>query len=203
MGDIRKVIVRDGHKGPAKLGINSEFLDWLLDPVQNGGGAIVDFGCYGANLMTWLMGGKLPNSVTAVTQQLQPQNNPNVDDESVIILTYDKAQAIVQGSWNWPMGRKDMEIYGLTGAVYADNRHTVRTRLAKGYDGYDETISKMPERAAPFDDPFAYFKALINKQITPKAHDLSSLENNMAVMTILDAARESARTGKTVYFGEK
>jgi predicted dehydrogenase len=72
IGSIRKVIVHDGHKGPVKLGINSEFLDWLLDPELNGGGAIIDFGCYGANLMTWLMDGKKPNTVTAITQQLQP-----------------------------------------------------------------------------------------------------------------------------------
>jgi predicted dehydrogenase len=63
--DMRKVIVNDGHKGPKKIGVNSEFLDWLTDPVQNGGGAITDFGCYGANLMTWLQEGKRPISVTA------------------------------------------------------------------------------------------------------------------------------------------
>jgi len=200
LGDIRKVIVRDGHKGPSKLGINSEFLDWLLDPIQNGGGAIVDFGCYGANLMTWLMEGKRPNSVTAITQQLQPENNPKVDDESIIILTYDNSQALIQGSWNWPMGRKDMEIYGLEGAVYADNRHTFRTRIAEGYDGYHETIEQLPERPAPFDDPFHYFKAVINQQVQMAPSDLSALENNMVVMEILDAARESAETGETIYF---
>ena len=41
LGDIRKLIVRDGHKGPGKLGLHAEFLDWLFDPVQNGGGAII------------------------------------------------------------------------------------------------------------------------------------------------------------------
>ncbi len=199
MGDIRKVIVRDGHKGPTKLGINSEFLDWLLDPVLNGGGAIVDFGCYGANLMTWLMDGERPRSVTAITQQFQPENNPKVDDESIIILAYDDAQAVIQGSWNWPIGRKDMEIYGLTGAVYADNRHTFRSRVAQGYDGFDETIEQLPERPEPYNDPFHYFKAVINGQIEMAPTDLSALENNMLVVEILDAARESAETGQTIY----
>ena len=199
VGDIRKVIVRDGHKGPAKLGINSEFLDWLVDPKQNGGGAIVDFGCYGANLMTWLMEGKKPQSVTAITQQLQAENNPQVDDESIIILGYENANAIVQGSWNWPIGRKDMEIYGETGAVYADNRYNYRMRIAKGYDDFEETTLTLPERAAPYNDPFHYFKALINEEISISPYDLSALENNMVVVEILDAARESAKTGKTVY----
>lgn len=198
IGDIKKVLVRDGHKGPAKLKLNSEFLNWLTDPVQNGGGAIVDFGCYGANLMTWLMDGRTPQSVTAMTQQLQPGNNPRVDDEAIIILDYGDANAVIQGSWNWPIGRKDMEVYGESGVVYADNRNTYRKRLARGYDEFDETVRQLPERAAPYNDPFHYFKAVINQDIKVQPQDLSALENNMTVVKILDAARQSARTGETV-----
>ena len=199
IGAIRKVIIRDGHRGPKKIGINSEFLDWLTDPEQNGGGAITDFGCYGANLMTWLMQGQKPLSVTAITQQLQAENNPKVDDEANIILTYPSATAIIQASWNWPMGRKDMEIYGLTGAIYADNRHNIRFRKAEGYDGYQESKLRLEEREAPLDDPFAYLKAVINGQLKPQPYDLSSLENNLIVMEILDAAIRSAKSGETIY----
>ena len=96
IGAVRKIVVRDGHKGPKKIGINQEFLEWLTDPKLNGGGAITDFGCYGANLATWLMNGKKPNSVTTITHQLQPKNNPNVDDEAIILLSYDDAVAVIQ-----------------------------------------------------------------------------------------------------------
>ena len=198
IGEIRKVVVRDGHRGPKKIGINSEFLDWLTDPIQNGGGAVVDFGCYGANLLTWLMDGERPSKVTAITTQLQPENNPKVDDESIILLEYKNAVAIIQGSWNWPIGRKDMEIYGLTGAVYADNRHELRVRSAEGYDGFAEEKYQLKERNAPFDDPFAYFAAVIRGNIQPKPNDLSSLENNMIVMEILDAAIRSANSGQVI-----
>lgn len=198
VGDLRKVIVRDGHRGPAKLGINQEFLDWLFDPIENGGGAIMDFGCYGANLMTWLRNGERPNTVTAVTQQLQPENNPKVDDDATIILTYDDAQAILEPSWNWPMGRKDMEIYGLTGAIYADNRNTLRIRMAKGYDGYDEETLVLEERPAPYNDPFSVLEAVVRNKIQLPPHNLYSIENNLVVMEILDAARKSAKKGKTI-----
>ncbi|MEM9650191.1 MAG: Gfo/Idh/MocA family oxidoreductase [Bacteroidota bacterium] len=198
VGELRKVIVRDGHRGPAKLGINQEFLDWLFDPVENGGGAIMDFGCYGANLMTWLRNGERPNTVTAVTQQLQPENNPKVDDDATIILTYDDAQAILEPSWNWPMGRKDMEIYGLTGALYADNRNTLRIRMAKGYDGYDEETMVLEERPAPYNDPFSVLEAVVRSKIQLPPHNLYSIENNLVVMEILDAARKSAKKGKTI-----
>lgn len=198
IGDLRKVIVRDGHRGPKKIGINSEFLDWLTDPLQNGGGAITDFGCYGINLMTWLMEGKRPISVTAMIQQLQPVNNPKVDDDATILLKYDSANAVVQASWNWPIGRKDMEIYGLTGAIYTDNRHEMRIRIAEGYDGYKEESYTLEERLAPYNDPFSLFAAVIKKKITLAPFDLSSLENNMIVMEILDAAIQSAKAKKTI-----
>ncbi|WP_317196170.1 Gfo/Idh/MocA family protein [Hymenobacter siberiensis] len=59
LGDIRKMVAHDGHQGPKEIGVNAEFLAWLTDPVQNDGGALPDFGCYGADLMTWLMQGFL------------------------------------------------------------------------------------------------------------------------------------------------
>ncbi len=198
IGELRKVVIRDGHKGPKKIGVNKEFLDWLTDPVLNGGGAIMDFGCYGANLMTWLMDGKKPVSVTAVTQQLQPENNPKVDDDATIILKYDRANAIVQASWNWPIGRKDMEVYGEKGAIYADDRNNLRVRLSEGYDGFEEESMQLEERKTPYDDPFSLLAAVLKNKLTLPPYDPYSLENNMIVMEILEAARKSAMTEKTV-----
>lgn len=201
VGNLVKVVIRDGHRGPKKIGINEEFLEWLTDPVRNGGGALTDFGCYGANIMTWLMHGEKPVSVTAVTQQLQPENNPDVDDEATIILTYKNANALLQPSWNWPIGRKDMEVYGSLGAIYADNGTDIRVRIAEGYDGYDEYSETLPQRPAPYNDPFAYFAAVIRNQITVETFDLSSLENNLIVMEILEAAKTSARENKAIFLG--
>ncbi len=203
VGALRKVIVRDGHKGPKKIGVSKEFLEWLIDPELNGGGAIMDFGCYGANLMTWLQNGERPLSVTAVTQQLQPENNPKVDDDATIILTYKGAMAILQPSWNWPIGRKDMEIYGQTGAIYADNRNQLRLRISEGYDGFSEETFDLTERQAPYDDPFSLFAAVIKGDTNLEQHDPYSLENNMVVMEILDAAVQSAQTGTTVSLPKK
>ena len=194
VGDIRKVVIHDGHAGPQEIGVNKEFLDWLTDPKMNGGGAIIDFGCYGANLMTWLMNGQKPLAVTAVTQQIKPEIYPKVDDEATIILTYPKAQAIIQASWNWPVSRKDMEIYGKTGYVFADNRTQLRYRIN---EKAAEQKLTLPEPKPPFDDPFAYLAAVVRGTATSE-NDLSSLKVNMVVVEILDAAVQSAKTGKTV-----
>ena len=198
LGSIRKVVVHDGHFGPVEIGCNPEFLAWLTDPVLNGGGAVVDFGCYGANLITWLMGGVEPLTVTAVLQTLKPDVYPHVDDDATIILTYPHAQGIVQGSWNWPVGRKDMEIYGQRGYVVAVDNRTLRVRMRE--DGSEKTLNlpPAPERVS---DPFTYLAAVVRGVETVEPGNLWSLENALSVVKILDAARLSAREGRTVRLG--
>jgi len=117
LGPIVKTVIRDGHAGPKLIGVEPEFLSFLIDPKQNGAGALFDFGCYGPDLMTWLMDGETPLSVTAVTKQLQPNLYPQVDDEAEIILNYKNAIAIVQASWNWPFSLKQMDVYGRTSVM--------------------------------------------------------------------------------------
>ena len=195
IGDLRKIVVHDGHKGPAEIGINQEFLSWLTDPVANGGGALTDFGCYGVNLITWMNKGARPQSVMALTQTIKPELYPNVDDEATILLQYPKMQGIVQASWNWPISRKDMEVYGKIGYIYSDNRSDIRYRLN---ENEKEISEKLEERQSPYNDPFSLLAAVVRNEITVAPYDLSSLENNMIVVEILEAAKKSAETGKRI-----
>ncbi len=195
IGDLRKIVVHNGHEGPMEIGVNQEFLEWLTDPVLNGGGALMDFGCYGANLITWLMNGEKPESVMAVTQTIKPDIYPNVDDEATIVITYPKTQGIIQASWNWPFSRKDMEVYGKTGYIISENRNNMRYRLS-GNDKEQREI--LEERPSPYNDPFSVLAAVVKNEITLPPDNLYSLENNIVAMEILEAARESARTGRVV-----
>jgi predicted dehydrogenase len=192
LGEIRKVVVHDGHKGPKEIGVEPEFLSWLTDPKLNGGGALFDFGCYGADLMTWLMDGQRPQTVTAVTQQIKPEIYSRVDDEATIVLTYPKAQAIIQASWNWPIDRKDMEVYGQSGQVITVKRDNLRLQRP---GENEEQIAAKPI-LAPYDDELAYLRAVILDGAKEDA--LSSLETNVTVTEILDAARRSAKEAKTI-----
>lgn len=198
LGPIRKVVVHDGHIGPVEIGCTSEFLAWLTDPVLNGGGAVVDFGCYGANLITWLMGGAEPETVTATLQTLKPEVYPRVDDEATIILTYPHAQGIIQGSWNWPVDRKDMEIYGQKGYLVAVDALTMRVRN-RG-DKAEQTLN-LPPASERVRDPFKYFAAVVRGEEKVEPGNLWSLENALSVVKILDAARLSAREGRRVRVG--
>jgi len=194
LGEIRKVVVHDGHKGPKEIGVEPEFLSWLTDPKLNGGGALFDFGCYGADLMTWLMDGKRPQTVTAVTQRIKPEIYSRVDDEATIVLTYPRAQAIIQASWNWPIDRKDMEVYGQTGQAITLKRDNIRVHRAG--EGQEQLIATKPI-PAPYDDELAYLRAVILEGAKEDA--LSSLDTNVTVTEILDAARRSAAEGKTIH----
>ena len=196
IGNIRKIVVHDGHRGPKEIGCSADFLKWLTDPVLNGGGALTDFGCYGADLMTWLMNGKRPTSVFAVTQQIKPDVYPKVDDEATIVLTYPDAQGIIQASWNWPFDRKDMEIYGRTGQLLVPRRDLIKLR-AGGTPENDKTPTAL---SGPNADPLSYLAAVVRGEIKPSG--LSSLEVNMIVTEILDAARQSAQTGKRIYLSD-
>ncbi|MPR32086.1 Gfo/Idh/MocA family protein [Salmonirosea aquatica] len=195
LGEIRKVMVNDGHQGPREIGVSDEFFAFLTDPVKNGGGAITDFGCYGANLMTWLMKGEKPLSVTAVTHQNKPEIYPNVDDEATIILQYPKAQCVIQASWNWTFGRKDMEVYGTQGYAVAVNATMVRQRFQE--KSPEETL-KLEPRPAPYLDPFSVLADVVQERLTLDKNDLYGLPVNITVVQILEAARKSAQSGKKV-----
>src|SRR6266404_1814031 len=193
IGDVRKVIVHDGHRGPKEINVEPEFFKWLTDPKLNGAGALFDFGCYGADLITWLMDGRRPLTVTAVTQQIKPDIYPKVDDEATVILTYPKAQAILQASWNWPFDRKDMEVYGRTGSIFTIAKNDVSVRLPHEPQATNRAAAAIP---TPYDDSLTYLRAVLLDGAKPDA--LSSLETNLVVTEILDAARRSAASGKTI-----
>jgi glucose-fructose oxidoreductase len=194
LGDLRRIVVHDGHEGPKEIGVEPEFLKWLEDPEQNGDGALYDFGCYGADLATWLLHGESPVSVTAVTQTDKPEIYPRVADEATVIVRYPKVQVVLMGSWNWPFARKDMEVYGATGYAITVGPDGLRLRT-KGQDRESQTTA--PPLSAPNDGSLHYLAAVLNGSLQPDG-DLTSLETNVVVMQILDAARQSAREGRTI-----
>ena len=199
IGPVRKIVFHTGHQGPIEIGCNPEFLEWLTDPVLNGGGAITDFGCYGANIATWMMKGETPLTVTAITQQVKPELYPKVDDEATILVTYNKAQVIIQASWNWPFGRKDMEIYGKDGFVFCTD---AKGMIIKQNDAEKKKAYQAEDLPVNCRDPFIYFANVVRGKIKMDTYDLSAPANNEMVIKILEAAKHAAKTGKSVVWKE-
>jgi predicted dehydrogenase len=191
-GDINKMVAMDGHQGPQEIHVGPEFFAWLTDPVKNGAGALFDFGCYGANLMTWMMDNQRPVAVTALVQTIKPSTYARVDDQATVLLDYPRAQGIIQASWNWPFSRKDFEVYAERGYAIATGGDQLRVRLPGGQEESRALAPLPPDEH----DSISYLAAIVRGRRPPSG--LSSLENNLVVTEILDAARESARSGKTI-----
>ncbi len=190
IGDVRKIVMRAGHSGPAPI-CSPEFLAWLTDPVANGGGALMDFGCYGADLATCLLPGSRPMSVTSVTQSFQPVLYPRVEDEANLIITYPEAVVLVEASWNWPRGQKELDVYGTRAELHLPDRDTLIQRQTTG----NRVLSTARPATEP-PTPLDYLVAVARGTLKPSG--LASVDTNLVVMEILEAAKESARTRRPV-----
>lgn len=182
-GSVQKMVFRHGHKGPREIGCSEEFLAWLTDPKENGGGALVDFGCYGAGLATWMMGGERPTSVTASVARLKPMTYPKVDDDATIVLTYGTATAVIEASWAWTHDNKEMDVFASGGSIHCGK--------------WDEMWIRRPDKAAErvtptkkpeeLENEWVYLRKVVRGECA--VDPLSSLENNVIVAEILDEAR--------------
>lgn len=193
IGKIRKMIAHDGHQGPKEIGCSNEFLSWLTDPVLNGAGPLNDFGCYGADLMTWFMHGQKPTAVTAIARHYKPEVYPKVEDDATIVVEYPGATGFIEGSWNWPFSIKDFEVFGETGYLHALDATNVTSRLRENIKGA-KVAAPLP---TPISDPLIYLTDVLRSKISGN-DDQSSLNYNMIVMTILDAAKRSIKEGKKI-----
>lgn len=193
LGPLRQIYAQAGHEGPVKIKVGPEFLAWLRDPVRGGGGALFDFGCYGANLATWWLGNRAPISVSAHTSQFDKVNYPYCDDHAVIQIVYPDVQVTVVGSWHWPYARKDVALYGEKGSVVTTNDTLYAVRTGKAPEARTAT--------APRRVPLAWFADVVRAGKDP-ASDPSSLENNLITMKILEAARRSAAEGREIKIAE-
>lgn len=194
VGPVQKIIVEYGHAGPKEIGVSEQFANWLYDPGKNGGGAIIDFGCYGAEWALWLKG--RPTRVYATAKKLKVEQHNRVDDDATIVLDYPDGTAILEASWDWPYGMERVKVFGPKGSLLAtadelllraasdDSRKT-------GLEGRPLTVNPLARERS---NPISYFVSCIreNKPI----EDPVSARLNVQVVEILDAARASLRTGQ-------
>jgi predicted dehydrogenase len=196
LGPVQKMIVQFGHEGPKEIGVSKYFGDWLYDPIKNGAGALMDFGCYGAN---WALSVKgRPTRVYATSLKLKSEQRNLVEDDAVVLLEYPDATAILMPSWDWPYGKGQAEIFGPKGSflVMGDGllfqpAHTEAT-AANPQGRRIKTQPLPPEKR----NGIAYFLHCIGNDKPIEGPVAASL--NVGVNEIIDAAKESIRTGRAV-----
>ena len=191
LGPIWRLHSIIGHGGPGGgAGVrNRFFLEWLADPVKNGGGALIDFGCYGAVWSLWFMG--KPETVFAQTNQLQPDRYPKVDDNSTILLSYKNGVSIIEGSWDLPAGFQDLEIFSRQGSLIV-KRGAVELKKGRG-EATKLALDPLPEERA---EPIAYMVQAARSGKAPE--NIVALDINVDAVEILEAARQSLKTGQAV-----
>ena len=91
-----------------------------------------------------------------------------------------------------------MEVYGETGQAITVSRDDLRVRR-KGEN--QELQKSVPALTTPHNDSISYLIAVISGEIKPSG--LSALDTNVTVVRILDAARESAKTGRTIKLADR
>jgi predicted dehydrogenase len=194
LGEVQKIVVQYGHRGPKEIGVSSYFADWLYDPLKNGGGAIMDFGCYGAEWAVWLKG--RPKGVMATAQKLKVEQHNKVDDDSTIVLDYPDATVIIEASWDWPYDMSRVQVFGPKGSLLATRRELFyRSSNDRGtMTGLEGERVSLNAPARETSNPISYFVDCIRHD--KPIEDPLSTSLNVQVMEILDAARESVRTGQ-------
>jgi predicted dehydrogenase len=194
LGPVQKIIVQYGHQGPKEIGVSQQFAEWLYDPVKNGGGAIMDFGCYGAEWAVWLKG--RPTRVYATAHKLKTEQHNQVDDDATMVIEYPDATVIVEPSWDWPYGMDRVYVFGPKGSLLA-TRDQLFSRTSQSSatspDGEAVALGPVPHEMS---NPIAYFVDCIRRN--QAIENPLSARMNVEVMDILDAARESIRTQRAV-----
>ncbi len=183
-----------GHGGPSSSGVrNKFFFDWLTDPVKNGAGALMDFGCYNALWSLWYLG--RPETVYATVTHLRPETFPKVEDSAVLVLTYKNGVGIFEASWDLPRSFQDLEVFGRSGSIYMTEP---RVRMWKGREEKEVPLAPLPEDRR---EPVTYLLSHIRSG--RPLDGLVALDINVGVNEIIEAAKESVKTGKPVKLEKK
>lgn len=202
IGQVFRLHAVQGTGGPGDPK-KSSFVAWLADPVQNGGGALIDFGCYIVNWSVWLKG--VPESVYATAIHLKPELYPKVEDHATMVLNYKDGVAVLEASWDLPPAQRvGNEIYGTKGSIVGNSirragqpgapRPAATAAGGRGQQpGEPLTVTPLPPERA---DPIAYMVDHIRRK--QPLDGPSALDLNVEVQEVLEAAKMSIKTGKAI-----
>ena len=143
IGRIWQVKYRAAHEGPLEHGCSPYFVQWLYDPELNGAGALIDYGCSGACLSTYVLG--LPSRVTAVGGRLCKEDIL-AEDNAVILMAYPRAVSIAEGSWTQQgmLTSYQAVIYGTAGTLLVEPGDDGRLLLANKEDPLGRALEIPP-----------------------------------------------------------
>lgn len=194
IGRIWQVKYRAAHAGPAELGCSDYFCSWLFDPIENGGGALIDYCCYGALLARAILG--MPSRITAMKGRFCKESI-TVEDNALLAMTYHDAMATAEASWTQidKMTAYTTLIYGTEGTLMIEPQNGGRLVKAtsEAPDGIEVTPPPLPPE---FTDPTSNFVHGI--QTNSPFHPLCQDRICRDTQEILEAGMQAAEEGKSI-----
>lgn len=124
IGHVFHARIHMAHQGPKEAGCTPYFYGWLYDKKLNGGGAIIDYCCYGAAIMATLWG--KPQQAVGVAKTLAKPNF-KVDDNAMITAIYPKRMILTQASWTQNPDYHDVLFLGVNGTLETSHGKLIRT----------------------------------------------------------------------------
>ncbi len=201
VGKIFQMRQCEKHSGPHS--------DWFYDVNQSGGGALMDMGCHGIAWFRWMLGGR-PKAVSVQAQMqtgLIHRGRTRAEENSLVIVEFEgDALGVAENSWAKPGGMDDrVEVYGTGGVVYAD-LFLGNSALTFSEAGYGYAMEKAGSTKGW---SFTVFEEAFNQGYPQELrHFIDCVrtdqppvvtgEDGRAVLEILMAAYQAARTGQKV-----
>lgn len=192
IGRVWQVRYRAAHAGPKELGCSRYFCDWLFDTRLNGGGALMDYACYGCALARTLMG--MPKGVRA-NKGHYVKTSMEVEDNATVLLDYERGSALAEASWSQQgdLSSYTAFIYGEEGTLIADCLKGTLTRADQEHaNGEEVALDTVP---ASFRHATAHFTTALStgEPVTP----LVSAQVGRDTQAILAAARRASEEPST------
>ncbi len=199
IGDIYLLKQCERHDGPHS--------DWFWDVDLSGGGVMMDMGCHAVGWFRWMLGGRPARNVFATMSTVLHRKRTRGEDNVVAVIEFDGGViGIAEDSWARHGGMEDrIEVYGTGGVSYAD-LFMGSSALTYSKTGYGYAAEKagattgwtftMFEEAfnQGYPEELRHFIECAREDRTP----LVTGEDGRAVLEIIYAAYESARTGARV-----
>lgn len=205
-GTILQVHTRMGSGGPFATGAAHPGVRERVTPLTDaekgatwwydaalGGGAFLDYCCYGAALALWFFG-RQPEYASGVRVNLASPFG-TADDTGMLILHFDEGLAVAEASWTSvdPGGLHGPVVYGSAATLSLDGpASSARVRIGK------------PGQAVRFEDPLELpahratpaLEFLHHLETGEPLHPLLSPDFNLQVMAAIDAGMRAADTGQ-------
>jgi predicted dehydrogenase len=181
--------------------------DHFWDVGRSGGGVTMDMGCHAIEFFRWMLGRPAIKSVYAQMSTQVHGDKTRGDDNALLILEFENdVVCLAEESWTKLGGMDDRaEVHGSDGVAYADLLHgnAIETYSRGGYDyavekagstkGWSFTIYEEAWNYG-FHAEMVHFVDCVQNDKPP----LVTGEDGRAVLEVIFAAYESARTGRKV-----